>query len=473
MISNDSIDTITEIDSAAAHRLYKITLGAIFGTIAFFIWRSGGDIDFTFLLGVAIFALACLPALYWAKYRRPWFPAFEITQLTCVTFYAVPLLNGHRELSAYSPQVIAESASLVVAYLASANLAFFLQRNPVRASPWAVRSLLPDKVLRYLPLGLALNTVYLYFDVFTQVIPYNVSGSFRALFFGVGIVCTFVLCRIWGAGQLDPRTRGFFVFNLALQVCFLLSQLYLIRAISLLTLGLIAYSAARRRVPWALLAIGIPFLALLHNGKSEMRRLYWEEGRPSPSVLELPAYFSEWIGYSLAPPEEEIARSSSIFERASLIQMLCMSVDRVPAVKPHLHGESYVDIPALVIPRFLWPDKPSSLLANIRLALHFDLINPDDPFKVSIAFGMISEAYLNFGLFGPIILGVLFGFVFKRVAMLAQHAPQFSALGMLMILLTAWSFQAELVLATWISSLFQAAVVCIGGPLLYARFTNR
>jgi hypothetical protein len=152
--------------------------------------------------------------------------------------------------------------------------------------------------------------------------------------------------------------------------------------------------------------------------------------------------------------------------------MMCLSVDRVPAKLPYLEGESYVDIPAQIIPRFMWPEKPSSLLANVRLALHFNLVSIDSAFKVSIAFGTIAEAYINFGYIGVGVLGVLFGMALKRISQLAETASQFSALGILMILLTAWSFQIELVLATWLSSLFQAAVVCIGLPLVYRRFTQ-
>lgn len=475
MIPVSSVDENPIPDAASALRLYQFGIGALVAATGFFLWRAGGEIGLPFALGISVLYLSALPALLWAKHRRAWFPAFEITLLTCIAFYAIPLLNSHRELDIYPPATIAQAAGLVISYLVAANLAFFAQRNPVRAPRWSSESLLPENMLRYLPLGMVLNTVYLYVDVFTTVIPYNLSGSFRALFFGLGIVSTFVLSRLWGMGRLDRRGQGLFILNLVLQVVFLLSQLYLIRAISVLALGLIAYSAAHRRVPWLLLAIGVPILALLHNGKAEMRRIYWEEERAAPTITELPAFFSEWIDFSVHPNEEEekLIRNSSIFERASLIQMLCLSVDRVPSLKPFLDGESYVDIPALFIPRFIWPDKPSSLYANVRLALHFDLIDPNDPYKVSIAFGMIAEAYLNFGIAGPPLLGLLLGFLFKRVAILAQNVPQFSALGMLMILLTAWSFQAEFVLATWISSLFQAAVVCIGGPLLYTRLTTR
>lgn len=465
----------TPIDTKAAFRLYQGGILGLVGAIGYFIWSNGGDFSLSFILGLGVLYLATLPALQWAKHGRNWFPAFEITMLTCVAFYAIPLLAGHRELEVYDSESITEAAALILLYLAAANLGFNASRTAPRPPSWATSSLLPEKMMRYLPVGMMLNSAYLYFDIFTVIIPYNLAGSFRALFFGLGIICTFVLSREWGLDRLDARTRGMFILNLVVQLLFLVAQLYLVRAISLLALSLIAYSSARRRMPWVVMGITLPVLALLHAGKPDMRRIYWEEKNPMPTVTQLPAFFAEWVSYGLGAKqatEEKEKTRSSLFERASLIQMLCLSVDQVPEFKPYLHGESYTDIPALIIPRFMWPDKPSSLMANIRLGLHFGLVDPDSPFKVSIAFGMISEAYLNFGFVGPPLLGLIIGLFFKRAALLAQNVPQLSALGLLMILLTAWSFQAEFVLATWLSSIFQAAVVCIGLPLVYRKFTS-
>ncbi|MCX6936322.1 MAG: hypothetical protein NTU80_00265 [Verrucomicrobia bacterium] len=456
----------------ASLRLYQAGLGLLLFAIGWFVLRSGGKINTGTVLGIIIMVAASFPILQWAKLRRSWFPAFEISCLTCVAFYAIPLLTGHEELRAYPDTVVNESASLILAYLCAALIGFNLQKQPVRASAWATASLLPQTIYRYVPVGLVLNTLHLGIESYSNLLPANLDGTLRALFFGLGTVAVFVLSRLHGLGMLDARARVFFFGNLALQIIILFSHLYLIRGISLLALGLIAYASARRKIPIIAIALLLPVLGVLHNGKSTMRQLYWESDRPPPTVSELPAFFYEWVNYGLTNRDKDDQRPrASVFDRASLLQMLCLAVDRVPGFKPYLGGESYIDIPAQFIPRLVWPDKPSSLLANIRLALYFNLIDPDNPFKVSIAFGMIAEAYLNFGPIGVILLGLGFGLLSRRLAILSTDVPLFSALGILMILLTAWSFQAEFVMATWVSSLFQAAVVCIGLPLIYRKFT--
>lgn len=473
-MNEHTIDQFPAPDRKASHRLFRFGTVALAGICGWFIFQTGGDVGIPTLLGLAILLLAAWPALRWARDACDWFPAFEISMLTSVAFYALPLLSDHTELDHYPPSVINQAGLLVVGYLLAANIGFSLVRNPPQAPTWATASLLPQSAHRFIAGGMLMNSIYLAIATFTQIIPTAFTGTFRALFFGIGILSTFILARQWGLKQLPRQRMVFITLNLFVQVVLLFSQLYLINGISLLALALIGYASARRSIPWLPVAIILPLVALLHLGKPDMRRHYWEEKRPAPTVLELPAYFAEWVGHSFSAREDKDQRTrSTIVERASLIHMLCISVDRVPSLKPYLGGESYIDIPAQIVPRFLWPGKPSSLLANVRLGLHFNLIDPDDPFAVSIAFGTVSEAYINFGVVGVLVLGFICGYCFKRITLLARGAPQFSALGVFMILLTAWSFQAELVLATWLSSLFQAAIVCIGLPLAYRKFTTR
>lgn len=456
-------------DRAAAYRLYRTALAGLVFVAGWFIYKSGGELSNSTLVGLLILGLAAAPALAWALKQRPWFPVFEITCLTYVAFYAIPLLSNHSELAAYPASVNTEAGLLVACFLAMANLGFATARGPVRPPDWATTSLLPEGVNRYIPLGQTINTAYVYCYAFTTLIPREFEGTFRALFFGLGTICTFILARQIGAGALRRRQTTYFILNLAAQVVFLFAQLYLIGGISLIALALIGYASSKRSIPWVPVLLVLPLIALLHLGKPDMRAVYWQGGKPLPKLADLPEFFTEWVDYSLAPREARL--NSTLFERASLIQMLCLSVDRVPSLKPYMEGESYIDIPAQFIPRFLWADKPSGLMSNVRLALYFNLVSIESATSVSIAFGIVAEAYVNFGFIGVAALGLTMGMIFRRLSVLSQSAPMFSSLGIMMILLTAWSFQIEQVMATWLGSLFQASVVCIGLPLAYRRLT--
>lgn len=475
------LDASPAVSVVASRRLHRAGVGALVAALIYCLWSTGGAIDLAQGIALITIILASLPALRWAKERRTWFPAFEISMLTCIAFYAVPLFKGTDELLDYGTSSKTQASVIVLIYMACANFGFNTVRHPTRPARWATTSLLPSSSIRWIPIGMVLNVVYFYASNYLQAFPSNIDGTLRALFFGLGIMSTFILSRLWGLGLLNRQQITFFVCSLIAYLVLVFSTLYLIGGISLIALALIAYASARRKIPVLAISIFVAVVALLHLGKPEMRRIYWNpdpnepRGAPVESLADLPAYYTEWVSYSFAASDSNQSRDeqgpTSIFDRASLIQMICLSVYEVPDRKPYLYGESYVDIPAQIIPRFLWPDKPSSLLANIRLAIYFDLVPADSAFSVSIAFGPLAEAYVNFGYYGVALLGLIMGAVFKRISMLSNGVPQFSALGIFMILLTAWSFQVEQVMATWLSSLFQASVICIGVPLVYRKLT--
>jgi len=462
---------------AASRRLYYWGIMALIATCIWFINENGWEVDSYTIFGIAILTLASRPALIWAKDNRTWFPAFEIAILTCIPFYSIPLLSHHPELRYYPEGVITQSSIFVILYIIVSSISFSLPKRHVKANRIFSDSLLPIKSYHLIPWGIALTNIQTLIDKFTHIIPSELSRIIAALFFGIGTLSIFITSRLWAVQLLNLRQKVFFLANIALQITLLFSSLYLITGISIFSLAFISYSMSKRSVPWIALLTFLPIISILHLGKSQMREIYWEKNiqKESRSIEHLPSFFAEWIGYGLQAKRIERqthTHQHTIFERASLMHMICLSVDRVPRERDYLQGESYLDIPSAFIPRILWKNKPSTITSTHRLGAHLGLVREEDFSSVSIAFGMLAEAYINFGVWGVIGLGGIFGFSFKRIALLAKNASQFSALGILSILLTAWSFQVESTAATWISSLFQAVVCCIGLPIVYRLFTS-
>jgi hypothetical protein len=424
--------------------------------------------------GIAIVVLAAWPMLEWIRHIRPWFPVFEILMLTTISFYALPLLAGNPDVLAFSDSITWQAAAGVLVFQITAIAGFNLNRWRPVARSWLTEPLLADRLLRKAQTGLWLNTLYLLVANFTDLLTGSFEGTYRAIFFGIGTVALFIQFRRWGAGGLTNAEKTITSFNLIAQIILLFSGLYLIQGMSFFILAMIGYVTASRRMPVLIMVAAVATVAVLHNGKGAMREIYWGQNRPAPRLTELPAFFNQWIRFGLASSKDEAHKDRSLtanlVERASLFQMLCLVVNRVPDYNPYLYGESYVDIPAQLIPRFFWPNKPSSLKANVRLALYFGLVDEESVQTVSIAFGPLAESYVNFGMLGLGLLGTAIGFGYKYVCTLSTGAPELSAIGLFVILLTAWSFQCEMVLATWLSSLFQAAVVVVGVPLGFRKF---
>jgi hypothetical protein len=205
-----------------------------------------------------------------------------------------------------------------------------------------------------------------------------------------------------------------------------------------------------------------------------MRAKYWENGAPLPTLLQLPDFFDEWIvdGLKPAPKGETPAAKASLLDRTSLIQILCLVVSNTPERLPYLDGQTYAQVPGQFVPRFFWPEKPVGHISTYTLAVYYGLQRMEDTQKTTIGFGLLTEAYANFGFFGIILIASAFGIMMKKFCGWAADSPILSYPGLILIVLIAWSFQDELTLSIWLSSMCQAGAVVCAVPFLLNRFRS-
>jgi hypothetical protein len=455
---------------ATSLRLFQAGALGVAGLIAWVIYTSPVQ-DLTLLsAGILIILLATFPALRWARRGDSHFPIFEVFLLTFVPFYGISMLAGHPEMLGFGEESTGAGALAVLIFQGGMLAAFYGTSPPAAREPLLIMPLLPDGFMRYAQAGLWLNTAFIFVNGSTDLVPNELRLPLRAAFFGIGLISLYVEMRRWGAGRLGTGEKLAVGIALAVQGILLIRELYLIVSISLLLVAALAYVSSSRRIPWIPIVFLLPALGLLHSGKAAMRTVYWEGGQALPGLADLPGFFYEWAEAGLdSKDSSELPGSSSLtgrlFERASLFHMLCFVIDRTPEKEPFLTGESYLYIPSQLIPSFLWPNKPSSLKSNVLLAIHYKLVPDDGSARVSIAFGMIAESFANFGFWGCAIMGAILGLFYRMVTSAAMGAPQFSAMGLLSILLGAWSFQSEQIFATWFISLLQATAVVIAIPL--------
>lgn len=459
-------------------RLFKIGCLLVGAVLAYYGYAAHTPNSTQTGLGLMIIFLAALPSLLWARQSRIRYPIFEIFILTTGNVYALPLLNGHEMLLNFTSETVNDAALGIILYQATAIVVYLLtQGRPLTTSFWT-ENILSERVTSYLSYGMVINTVYTVLNTFFDVIPVDLSGLLRGVCFGIGIICIFVTTRLWGAGQLPQGQKAFFILNFAIQFFLPMTTLYLVNSISLLLLGLLGYVSGSRRLPVVFCACILPMIALLHQGKTAMRERYWAGGKPAPTLIEVPGFFSEWIGEGLRPPDQgpegsgAEAMTEKLLQRTSLFHLMCLVVSLSPDQQPYLHGDTYQDILLQFVPRPFWPGKPNALAGTYRLAIYYGLQSEEDVQKTTIGFGMLTEAYANYGFFGLMMLGGIFGFFFKKIQSWAAASPIFSYPGLFLILLVAWSFQTEFTLSVWLSSMFQATVAVVGIPFALRKMVG-
>ncbi len=464
-------------DAAVAsgrHQLYKTALIAAGGLVAYAIYK-GWNLPAEHLgLSLLCILIALWPGLKWLQSQPYQFPAFEAFMLTCIPSYAMPLISDHEALATYGDAVITKGMVTVIVFQLCALFAFSRTIAHPQRGPFWNDALFTRDITAWLPPGLWLNTLYIALSRFTELIPYDIDSVLRAIFFGISTSCTFLLARRWGSDELERGIKVNIFLALLIAAVLQLSTLYLIGTIASSLVFFLAYISAGKRIP--VLALGLLFVALtvLHNGKAPMREKYWAFGAPQLQFSDLPDFYSEWLDHGLAPFREhgEEVEKRALLERASLLQIICLVVESTDRGLPFMAGETYGYVAPMLVPRFFWPGKPSGQITGKRLGIHFGLQNEDSAKTTSIGFGIIAEAYANFGFFGGILLGLFIGSANKIITIWTRNSPLLSNGGFIMILLMAWSIQVELPMSGWVSSFYQASICVLGIPYVIRRLFN-
>ncbi len=447
-------------------RLFTVGLVLLTAALIALVYKAKANDPVQVFQGLVIFVLAILPSLFWARTGGSRFPVFEMTMLLCANAYGMPLLNATEQLAVYTHEVINRAGWSVILYLVTGNVVYRLTRGvPGRGSFWR-ETLISHDIEKKVVYGLVLSTIYVYVSEFTSWIPSELVSPSRAVFYGLGILCTFVSSQRWGRGEMTGGEKAVLVCTLVPQLIIMSIGLILISSIALLGIAILGYLSGGKRIPWLVIIAGFSIFAVLHTGKTRMREKYWDGTARAITVTQLPEYFSEWIEYGLEPTSGDKTVSQKMLERTSLMHILCLIVEYSPDRQPYLYGKTYSHVLPQLVPRLFWSGKPRSHIATYELAIYYGLQREEDTASTTIAFGLLAEAYANFGLFGALMLGAFWGFVLKKLQIWTTFSPMFSVAGLFMILLTAWSLNAELTMAAWVSSFEQAVLMVLGVPIV-------
>ncbi|OHE89377.1 MAG: hypothetical protein A3G75_02400 [Verrucomicrobia bacterium RIFCSPLOWO2_12_FULL_64_8] len=451
--------------------LYRQLLLVAAGALALLAWSSDVERGYNYYLGLTICLVAMVPILTWARKMEHNYPFFEIFIATNITSYGVPLIMESESLRLFDESSRSDAAHAVMLFMVCALAAYYAARTESGRKPFWREPAFRRLGYGWLTGGVVLTTLYTLIVPFFWVPESGVANILRAVMFGVGMTSTFIIAIAWGQKLLVPSVKTMVAVCLALQFLLQSASLVLRAGTSVVLLGFVGYFFGARRIPYLPLTLALIVMAVLNHGKYDMRDRYWEENiQHTPELVELPSFYGEWIEAGLHPKvRAEVHSSSLLLERNSLLHILCLVMHQSPAFKAFLDGETYLQIPGQFVPRLFWPEKPRGHISTYTLGIYYGLQDEESTYTTTIAFGLVPEAYANYGLWGVAGLGLVAGFAFKKIVGWSRRSPVFSFAGLLLILLTAWSFQTELPLSAWLSSLFQGAISILAFSFVFRR----
>jgi hypothetical protein len=434
-------------------------------------------------------------------------PLMPMILIQQIFLYGVPILVNPGLMAQY-PASIINSAGLEVlvfslAFAGSWSMAISQMRTGA-AICYSLTEFKRDGAgkLRKLAFGLiGLTTGYSVLDrlgltgLIVNALPTGTSSILTALLAAAATCGFFIGSLLIGSHEMSPLGRSLYWLMLAAN-CYIAASSFLLSAactfVMSVVIGLFWTSG---RIPWRLLIVLGALFSFLNIGKDAMRDRYWringETNIPDFTLQEMPGHYMEWIqastdaitgdGVVAKKWEAETGDPSAIKENQTLLArvnnlqnlLYVIDAETVQHIEP-LHGGTYSVIPLLLVPRIFLNNKPRSHEGQIMLNVHFQRQDLNSTFETYIAWGLLPEAYGNFGsLTGAIVLGVAMGLLFAFLEKWTAKKLVVSMegfIGFTIFLGIANSY--EMVASVLVTSIFQALVPVALAMLPFSRRTR-
>jgi hypothetical protein len=413
-------------------------------------------------------------------------PVLPVIAALSYLYYALPLLSGNT-LAVYRPEDLVWAALSVGLFLTAASLAAwpFLgdgrgrskPRTPGKAQLIRARSVnnlaTNDELHRLIFIGLAAGILY-HLSLASGAASY--LGTAIGLVRSVAVTLTSLACYLIGfargSGVLAGQRWFVALAGFLLVTALSMSGLFLVGGAVNIAAILLGYVLAAKRIPWIMLGMVFAILSILNAGKLSIRNEYWakdNQSLKSTSIMQVPGMMVDWFAAGVGGTVSKALGSrqpenSSLLERTSLLHMVLAVQEATPSIIPYLEGGTYALLPSMLVPRFLQPDKTESQAGLNLLSVRYGRQRAEDTYKTTLGWGMVAEAYANYGNPAVLVVGALFGALCGMLMRLSATAAPLSLAMLMAIASTLALCNLELDVSSLVVSMLQTA----GGILLFA-----
>lgn len=436
--------------------------------------------DMTVVVGGIFVVFASVFPLYlWLvgkSHGLPIWPTFTIA--TGVTA-ALPMTQDSTNLIDYTSAEILTGAYTLIGFMIIGTIVWLgltIRRSP---PPKRVFMISSKRAEGYLFAFVVFGILFYFNGIGNGFLPLpgNSMQIVRGVVLSLSSLGIFVLAFYDGRGLLAPWQSTWLVILLVLLVFGAGISLIMATAVVPVAMLLMGYALGSGKIPWKSLTVAVVFAAILHPGKFMMRELYWGENALPLTYGTLPTFYSDWFGYGfeqvsamvgLNPDIIEEDRSSTLFERTGSLHMLLLVQRKTPHEIPYLGGITYTPILRLMVPRFLDEKKGISHVGNIILSVNYGLQTLEQTAFTSIAWGLVPEAYANFGYVGVGILAVVLAVFYSFITNLTVGVPMTSLRFVLGLLVLAAATHAD-TMGIFVTSQFQGVIGVTLAALILMR----
>ncbi|QYM80478.1 hypothetical protein K0B96_07690 [Horticoccus luteus] len=462
-----------------------LVMGAVLAALFVFVYFSNqpGALGFGYIAAGSWLALSIWRS---KALGLPLMPLFVVQNLVA---FGLPIISAHEVVFKYPETYLTQAGLEVFIFSLAMAIAWRLGMEMFRLPApicYALQGFEKRGMAKISRLGFWLvagGTAYQLLqaanltDWLFNLLPTGSGSILNTVLAAVSMCGFFLLGILVGARELGSVQVGMFWVLLTLN-CLLAAATFLLSSAGI-TLGsvFIGLLWSSGRIPWRFTLVVVAALSFFNLGKFEMRGRYWfsEDERPSLTLADMPRTYVEWTEAStdllIGNPVQSANRKSSkdedsgggqrLINRINNLQNLLFVMDATETLHVStLGGVTYAIIPKLLIPRILWPEKPRTHEGQVMLNVHFGRQDVNASFSTYIAWGLLAEAYGNFGAyFGSLFLGIGLGVFCAWVEKFTAQKLVLSLEGFLSFSLFAGVANSfEMVASVLITSVFQSFV---------------
>ncbi|MBJ7392898.1 MAG: hypothetical protein JHC85_15120, partial [Chthoniobacterales bacterium] len=463
-------------------RLFWLAAGLVLAVAALTAEQSDPAI---IAAGFVVVLASLLPLYLWLLGWSGGLPIWPVFSLATGMTYALPMIQDSVALRGYTADEIIAGGMTFVGFVLLGTIVWASLTSRPPRPPRSLLMIEMSHSVRYLLLfvgaGLAFGLNQL-----TGLIPMpgNSMQVFRGITGSLSTMGLFVLAFYLGRGLLDKPSAVLFVAGAVATMLMNMTNLMLAQAAVPMAMVILGYILGGNRLPWRVLLLLFAVMAVLHSGKYQMRASYWSESESGGKQLTfsmIPAFDAEWFGFGL----EELGgwgqilkgrdaedAQSTLFQRSGNLHMLLLVQKKSPQEVPYCFGATYAPIPRLLIPRFLDDQKGISHAGNVMLSVNYGVLTIEGTQGTSIGWGLLPEAYANFGYLGIVGLALVLATFYSWITRMTVGVPM-TALRFVIGLLMMGAATTADTMGVFVTSQFQAIIgVSLASMVVMRRQLN-
>jgi hypothetical protein len=467
------------LEKSQTTKLFWLVIGLLLGVFV----STAGQSDPGVLATAVLLALtAALPFYLWLLGSSHGLPIWPVFALVTGVTYALPMIQDPESLDVYTATEIITGGITTIGFILLGTIIWLSLTSRMPRIPRSVLMIERSRSVRYLLIFIGLGLLFGLNQLTGWIrFPGNSMQVLRGITGSLSTMGLFVLAYYHGRGLLQNRDLVIFVAGAVATMMMNMTSLMLAQATVPAAMVVFGYMLGSNQLPWRVLLITFVAVGLLHPGKYEMRRVYWAGADSKPMTLTtLPQFYWDWFSYGfeevgsvagiVTGPKDEDG-PTSVFERSGNLHMLLLVQKKTPGEVPFFNGASYAPIPRLLIPRFIDNQKGISHASNVMLSVNYGVLSIENT-NTSVGWGLVPEAYANFGYIGIAGLAVVLAIFYGWITNLTVGVPMTSLRFVLGLLIMAAATRAD-TMGIFVTTQFQGIVgVSLAAMVLMRRQAN-